>query len=128
MAIEFEKLKAERATWEAEREKKTLEEIDRRQKQFEDRMASNYERLYEEVMRLSAEKLANIKDKRERQEEINTPGLTGVEVLDKMERQEEAATAAMIRLRKGEGEGEEDDAPRMDDIDYVTELEISAEK
>jgi hypothetical protein len=111
---------------EAKNAKKDLAAVlEERQKQFEDRIAANYDRLYHEVMRLSAERLAGIKDERERQEEMNILGVTGVEVLDEMERQEEETASAEARLE--EGEDEEDD-PRADDIDYVTELEIAAEK
>ena len=67
-------------------------------------MAAKYERLYEEVMRLSKSRLASINDERERQEAV-------------------AAAAAEASL-----EEERNDDPRANDIDYVTELEIAADK
>lgn len=97
--------------------------LEERQKQFEDRMAENYDRLYDEVMRLSADRLASIKDERQRAGEMNKLGVTGVEVLDEMERQE--AAAAKARLLEEE---KNDNDPSADDIDYQTELEIEADK
>jgi hypothetical protein len=67
-------------------------------------VAAKYERLYEEVMRLSKSRLASINDERERQEAV-------------------AAAAAEASL-----EEERNDDPRANDIDYVTELEIAADK
>jgi hypothetical protein len=69
-----------------------------------DKVAAKYERLYEEVMRLSKSRLASINDERERQEAA-------------------AAAAAEASL-----EEERNDDPRANDIDYVTELEIAADK
>ena len=100
--------------------------LEKRQKQFEDRMASNYDRLYQEVIRLSADRLAGIKDSKEREEEMNILGVTGVEVLDEMEcQEEEEEAAAKARLLEEE---KNDNDPRTDDIDYQMELEIEADK
>jgi hypothetical protein len=110
--------KREKAAKEAERAKKVLAELGSRQKQIEDRMTANYDRLYGEVMRLIADRLASIKDERECQQEINMLGMVGVEALDEMERhQEQEEAEAKARLLQEE-----------DHIDYVTELEIAAEK
>jgi hypothetical protein len=92
---------------------------------WSDKVAAKYERLYEEVMRLSKSRLASINDERERQEELNILGLTGVDALDKIERQEAAAAAAAESSLEEE---ERNDDPRANDIDYVTELEIAADK
>jgi hypothetical protein len=89
-----------------------------------DKVAAKYERLYEEVMRLSKSRLASINDERERQEELNILGVTGVDALDVIERQEAAAAAAA----EASLEEERNDDPRANDIDYVTELEIAVDK
>jgi len=114
----------EKAAKEAEQQKKAMAELESRQKHFEDRIASNYDRLYEEVMRLSESRLASIKDSKEREKEMNILGVTGVEALDEMERQEEEE-ADKTRL---EEEEKNDNDPRADDIDYQMELEIGADK
>ena len=77
IAKDLEKLKAERAAWEAERDRRTIEEIESRQKQFEDRLMSNYDRLRDEVMRLNKADLMNIKDERQRQREIDNLAISG---------------------------------------------------
>jgi hypothetical protein len=124
IAKELEKLRAEQVVWQAERDKKTLEQIEWRQKQLEDRMAANYDRLYEEVMRLSSARLAGIKDERDREEEMNALGVSGVAALDKIEMHEEQEVEAAARLEEDDG----DDDPLADDIDYTTELEIAEER
>ena len=121
---DLEKLKAERAAWEAERDRRTIEEIESRQKQFEDRLMSNYDRLRDEVMRLNKADLMNIKDERERQREIDNLAISGVEALNEIELQEEEEEAAARRVIAEAG----DDDPRGDDIDYQMELEIEAYK
>ena len=87
-------------------------------------MAANYDRLYEEVMRLSSARLAGIKDERDREEEMNALGVSGVAALDKIEMHEEQEVEAAARLEEDDG----DDDPLADDIDYTTELEIAEER
>lgn len=105
----------EAAAREAEQQKEQLAELLERQekledkiaKQFEARIAANYERLLDEVMRLSSEKLAGIKDKRQREREMNNLAVMGVEALAEMEedqgqRQEKALTEIETRLLEEE--------------------------
>ena len=114
---------ADRAAWEAERDRRTIEEIESRQKQFEDRLMSNYDRLRDEVMRLNKADLMNIKDERQRQREIDNLATSGVEALNEIELQEEEEAAARRVIAEAG-----DDDPRADDIDYQMELEIEAYK
>jgi len=97
----LEKLKVEQAAWEAEREKKTLEEIERRAKKIEDRIFANYDRLRAEVMRLYADRLASIKDKEERIRKMNNLAVIGVEVLAEEEeekREEQVQDSIMSEI------------------------------
>lgn len=87
----------ERATKEAEQQKKQLVELQERQERFESRIAANYDRLLDEVMRLSSDRLASIKDDRERQEEMNVLAVSGVEALAEREESEEQAEDTAIK-------------------------------
>ena len=87
----------EKAAKEAEEQRKALAELESRQKQFESRIAANYDRLLDEVMRLSSDRLDSIKDEKERQEEMNALAVSGVEVLAEMEETEEQAQDTAIK-------------------------------
>jgi hypothetical protein len=90
---------------ETEQQKKQLAELQERQekleeqiaKRLEEKIATNYERLYNEVMRLSSDRLAGIKDKREREQEMNVLAVSGVEALAEIEKTEEQAQDTAIK-------------------------------
>jgi integrase/recombinase XerD len=113
-----------KAAKESEQQRKALAEVQSRQLEMEERMISNYDRLYHEVMRLSSTRLAGIKDKRKREEEMNVLGVTEVGVLDEIEQREEEEEAAAARAQERRFEKQEEE----DDIDYMAELEIEEEK
>ena len=81
----------EKATKETEEQRKALAELESRQKQFESRIAANYDRLLDEVMRLNSDRLDGIKDKLKREQEMNVLAVAGVEALAEMEEKEEIA-------------------------------------
>jgi predicted nucleic acid-binding Zn-ribbon protein len=95
----------EAAAREAEQQKKQLVALQERQekleeqiaKRLEEKIAANYDRLLDEVMRLSSDRLAGIKDKREREQEMNVLAVTGVEVLAEIEEIEEQAQDRAIK-------------------------------